>query len=277
MGLRLQKSEISTRMKSGKYSGILDPINAAQNFQLRRYSPSTNLAAFVENYWIIHWDLHEHSPYTSKVLPYPSVNIAFTAKRAWITGVVTGTYDHQLSGKGIVVGVRFRPGGFHAFWPHHISELTDRTKPVTELFEEADDAFCASVLSLEKDDPERVQLLEKLLRTRSPTPDPRIAFVNEVIEVVIADKDLRTTQALSKRFQLSERRLQQLFQEYVGVGLKWIIMRYRLQEVADRATQEVVNWTAIATELHYSDQSHLINDFKKITGKSPAEYARTLR
>ena len=71
--------------------------------------------------------------------------------------------------------------------------------------------------------------------------------------------------------------LQRIFSQYVGVGPKWVIKRYRLQEAADQvADGEVVNWAKLALDLGYFDQAHFIKDFKSIVGKAPAEYTQEL-
>lgn len=61
-----------------------------------------------------------------------------------------------------------------------------------------------------------------------------------------------------------------MFHTYVGVGIKWIILRYRLLAATQLAIQpDTQSWTKIAAELGYTDQSHFINDFKRIIGKTP--------
>jgi AraC-like DNA-binding protein len=49
-----------------------------------------------------------------------------------------------------------------------------------------------------------------------------------------------------------------------------------VQEAAERAARsEHVDWAALAAELGYADQSHLIRDFRAQIGKTPTEYARS--
>jgi AraC-like DNA-binding protein len=49
-----------------------------------------------------------------------------------------------------------------------------------------------------------------------------------------------------------------------------------LYEAAERARQGAgVDWAALAVELGYSDQSHLIRDFSASIGMPPDRYART--
>ncbi|CAG0928698.1 hypothetical protein TFLX_01021 [Thermoflexales bacterium] len=272
----LQKSAKNFKARSGKHQGILDPINAARQFQLNRYLPSPGLAPFVEHYWIIRWDLRGQPPYVFEVLPYPSVNLAFSADRAWITGVTTGMYEYTAEGAGLIVGTMFKPGGFYAFWPQRIATLTDKTLDATEVFPEAHADFRRALLDL-SDDTQMAARLEELLLARHPRADRNLAFINTIVAAVVADRDLRTVEMAARQFHVSERTLQHLFQKYVGVGLKWVIMRYRLIEAAERAARlPKPNWADIAAELGYGDQAHFINDFRNMIGKSPLQYMQSI-
>lgn len=78
-------------------------------------------------------------------------------------------------------------------------------------------------------------------------------------------------------FRVSKRTLQRIFSQYVGVGPKWVIKRYRLHEAADQlAGGNVVDWPRLALDLGYFDQAHFIKDFKAMVGRTPTEYARNL-
>ncbi len=67
--------------------------------------------------------------------------------------------------------------------------------------------------------------------------------------------------------------MQALFRSYVGVGLKWIIMRARLIKILRSVdSEEEIPWAHLAADLGYSTQSHLINDFKNIIGRSPTDF-----
>ena len=71
------------------------------------------------------------------------------------------------------------------------------------------------------------------------------------------------------------RGLQRLFAEYVGIGPKWVIRRYRLHEVTARmAAGRAIDWAALAADLGYADQGHFIRDFKTMFGEPPTWYAQ---
>ncbi len=88
------------------------------------------------------------------------------------------------------------------------------------------------------------------------------------------DRELHSAASLAKQFEMSLRALQRLFNDYVGVGPKWVINRYRIHEAIARVQAgHAVSWAALAQELGYFDQAHFINDFRKLVGETPADYA----
>jgi AraC-like DNA-binding protein len=75
---------------------------------------------------------------------------------------------------------------------------------------------------------------------------------------------------------MTVRALQRLFAAYVGVGPKWIILRYRIHEALSRAEAAgPVDWAALAADLGYADQAHLVRDFTATVGVPPTTYATT--
>ncbi len=77
---------------------------------------------------------------------------------------------------------------------------------------------------------------------------------------------------------MNTRALQRLFSRYVGVSPKWMIKRYRLHEAIERvAAGRAVNWSRLALDLGYFDQTHFIKDFKALVGRTPADYEKTIR
>ena len=166
--------------KPGPHRGVLDIAHAEQNFTLRRYVPSAHLAPFIEHFWTIHWDLSGRPDYTSEVLPHPSVNLAFTRERGWITGVTTGKYTYRLEGAGSVLGIQFRPGAFRSFLGKSVASITDKTLPATDIFPAGDDGFRERLLA-RPSDAEIVADGEALIGARLPAPDPNIDLVNGII------------------------------------------------------------------------------------------------
>jgi AraC-like DNA-binding protein len=119
-----------------------------------------------------------------------------------------------------------------------------------------------------------VAAAERLLRGHQAEPDPVAARAAGIVERITADPGLRRVATLTEEFGASERQLQRLLAEYVGVSPKWVMRRARLHEAALRAdTGDDVDWAALARDLGYADQAHLTRDFTATLGTSPARYA----
>ena len=116
-----------------------------------------------------------------------------------------------------------------------------------------------------------------LVRQKQPQPYPNMELINEIITAIESDGALQTVSAVGNAFARSERGLQQLFQDYLGIGLKWLLQRRRLLAAAGqiRATEKP-DWAAIAYDLGYSSQQHFITDFKQVLGKTPKQYKKGL-
>ena len=120
-----------------------------------------------------------------------------------------------------------------------------------------------------------VRAVEGFLRERLPAPDPRYELVASVAAEMLTAPPGTTVAKLAERHAVSQRTLQRLFRDYVGVGPKWVLKRYRMHEAAERiAAGEAASGAELAFELGYADQSHFIGDFRSQIGLSPGEYAR---
>ena len=116
--------------------------------------------------------------------------------------------------------------------------------------------------------------IEGFLRARLPRPDPLAEQAAAIVARIQAEPQLTRVDAVARSAGLGVRRLQRLFAEYVGLGPKWVIRRYRLHEVGERLAAGVdIDWVRLAAELGYADQAHFIRDFTAIVGESPTRYA----
>ncbi len=255
-------------------TGILKPVGLGTTFNLERFAPAADLDCFVLRYWTVVWDVPEQVPYTQETLPYPCVNLVVECGRSGIFGVNTRRFQVQLMGKGWVFGIKFRPGAFYPFYRAPVAALTDRAIGLDAVFGAAGTDYERRVLACARVD-EMIDCAEQFLRARLPPPDEHIALINTVVEQIAADRTITRVAEIADRIGVSQRTLQRLFGQYVGVGPKWVIQRYRLLEAAEQLVQNAnVDLPSLAQSLGYFDQAHFINDFRATVGSTPAEYAQ---
>jgi AraC-like DNA-binding protein len=274
----LQKSanlEKSTREQRLIESGILAPAGFDKYFSVKGYTVSEDLAAFVSHYWIMRWDVPEGMAYSpTEILSAPVSHAFFTTHDALLYNVFNGTFDYEASGKGVIAGITFRAGGFYPFLGRSMATLTGKQTPLATIFTQR---AVSNVQQLLAEDNEQIVLaMEALLHTKDPATDSNVSFINNVIDTLVADGSIATVEEVAKQFHKSERTLQHLFKMYTGVGVKWAIMRIRLLGAVKLAyAAGRPNWAQLAADLGYSSQAHFINDFKRVVGKTPAQFIKS--
>lgn len=245
--------------------GVLRARAAGAEFTLRTLAPSADLAPFVEYYWLVSWDVGE--PFDQQVLPHPNVHLVFEDDGPLLYGVMRGKFIRRLEGDGHVLGVRFHTGGFRPWLGKRVSSVTDKVLPA---FVEPGGVLAAG------DAEAMVAAAESLLLPRRPEVDPVVEDIRAMVAAI--DGGVSRVDTLAGRFGLTARSVQRLFNEYVGVGPKWVIRRFRMHEAAARVDSgEDVDWAALANDLGYADQAHFTREFTANIGVSPARYAATLR
>jgi AraC-like DNA-binding protein len=241
---------------------------------LCRYWPSAALAPFVEHYWSVRWDLPE--PRVAETVPHPSVHLVLEAHGAEVVGVMRTRFSRRLEGRGRVLGTKFHPGAFRAFVNAPVATLTGRRLPAAEVLGRRAAGLERRALARE-DDLDAIAVVEAFLLARAPVADPALHLARRVAARIADERRLTRVEQLVREFHTTPRGLQRLFREYVGVGPKWVIQRYRLLEAAERVgAGGRARWAGLALELGYADQAHFIRDFKQLIGRTPAEYARGL-
>ncbi|MFF8676272.1 DUF6597 domain-containing transcriptional factor [Streptomyces sp. NPDC015237] len=258
--------------------GIVDPTALLHHVRFRRHAPAEPLRRYVEWYWLIDWDLP--APYASHVVPHPCVNLTFQWDEdegppyAEVTGVALGLYTRKLTGRGRVCGAKFRPGGFRPYTPRTpVSRWTGRALPAREAFPQVTDATADAVVA-PADDRDRVAALDTFLLALDCAPDPQADHAVDLVDRIRSDRTVRRVGDFARAEGMSVRAVQRLFATHVGVSPKWVILRYRIHEALERAgTRTGIDWAALAAELGYADQAHLVRDFTATVGVPPTAYA----
>lgn len=256
--------------------GIVHANKGREKFRLSRFLPCPELQPFVEHYWLVAYHLPAGETFTQTVLSYPNLHLAFEedeeGRRGLLYGVPSRPFVRALRGEGLVLGIKFRAGGCHPFYPRDAALLTGTVIPASEAFGSEAEDWVGAVLDA-GDDEAMAKAAENLLLIRLPKRDETAELANAIVQSIMDDRDVITVEQMSEQSRLSVRQLQRLFRKYVGVSPKWVIKRFRLQEAAARMEAEKeLSWTQLAEQLGYFDQAHFIKDFKSVLGLSPSEY-----
>ncbi len=265
---------MTTKPPVGHPEAIVRPNMTEQRFTVERLAPREFLAEFVDYYWLVRWNLPE--PHRQQVVPQPRVHVAAEGGRLLVHGVTQKPFFRTLDGSGHVLGAAFHPGGFRPLLRTSVGSISGSVQPAAGLLGVDDPPVAARILG-GHDSAEMVEALEEYLVGIGPKPDPTGRRVTELVAEAERRTEITRAEVLAVEAGMSLRSLQRLFAEYVGVGPKWVIQRFRiLDAIAAAHSGEVTDWAELARELGFSDQAHLTRVFTQVVGTPPASYRREI-
>ena len=118
-------------------------------------------------------------------------------------------------------------------------------------------------------------VLEKLLLKiylRKLNENPLVDFA---VSTIIAAPNQCSIKTISDKVGYSQKQVIKLFKEHVGVAPKEFLKVIRFQKAIQLIENHIaVDWTQIAYDCGFYDQSHFIADFKNFSGFTPSEYIK---
>ncbi|MEM9691359.1 MAG: helix-turn-helix domain-containing protein [Myxococcota bacterium] len=241
----------------------------------RTFAVPRDLADIAAALWTGEWDLRGQPPHDTELLSDPCVHLVLEDGDRWearLVGVWTELWRRRLEGRGRVRGIKLRAGAVQAIVDRSAHTLRNRIVPLDELFDRVPDlrhlddsaafvAFAAWLRELRRPDATGGSSLAVALVARL-ADDPSITSVARFAEVA----------------GVGPRELQRIFRLHVGASPKWVLRRFRLQEVAFRIERgQAPSLAQLAVELGYTDQAHLARDFKAAVGQTPRAFGATVR
>jgi AraC-like DNA-binding protein len=249
----------------------------------RAESPHSALAGAVLRYFVLEG---EAGPLTHRIVPDGCVDLLFNLgdgrgirdgnvePEACAVGVVTGPVVVSRPERSPALGVVLSPAAARSFLDVPVESLNDRVVDLRELWgREAEPLlqglrgardFAASVRYLD------AFLVAKL--SRSHPPDP---VVLSALRLIKARRGAIPIHELHRELSVPERRLERLFRQCTGLSPKRMCRVAQIDAARMRLVRAPVpDWPALASELGFADQAHMIREFRKLTGQTPARYRR---
>ena len=173
------------------------------------------------------------------------------------------------------MAVHFKPGGAFPFLGLAANELLDTHVSLQDIWGRGA-LELRERISAEPTDARRLQILQDALLSRLAGRLEHHPAVLSALDYFRRDPS-RAVGKLARDVGLSNRRFIDVFHFEVGVKPKLFVRIRRFQRVLQQVHHlPSVDWTQLALEQGYFDQSHLIRDFVAFSGISPADYLRRL-
>lgn len=251
-----------------------------------QFTPSIVLKPFVKSYSVITIDRN-----LSGEVFYPSgyidfvVNISGGAAATIINGYQKNTPEVELLGhltlptrlnvaKGTCILIaRFFPYACRLFFRNPIADFTNYATDLGDVFSnEIDDLYDKVMRHFSIED--KVRELDNFLveKLRGNEDKYRKTLLTaDICKAVFEGGEKFNGFDLSQKYELSERYIQKLFLENVGIGPAALFSVTRFNKALNLVLASELSLTSVAYDCGYYDQAHFIKEFKKFTGIKPSE------
>jgi len=251
-------------------------------------APCQTLSPLVKQYWALDNIMEKGKYHSQRIIPTGLIELTIyledkplalhggeaVSDPSFLSGQQNMPYDLKVSGHVSVFSITFHPQGAQMFFDIPMDEIIDQTVSLRHLQSDfidqvEEDLYEAAGFS------ERVRVMDqfliKLLHLKQKhTEIPRLM---SVISQIDRTRGMISIDSLAKEACLSRKQFERVFKSGVGISPKRFLRIIRLQHAIFRKqTESGVSLTRLAYDCGYYDQSHMINDFKYLTGMSPRKY-----
>lgn len=246
--------------------------------------PVSAFTGIVKEFWEVKGRL---SPFREALLPNGFVEIMFNLgpPHRVFEGSGTGLWEHSwfsgLQERSIfieslegthLVSIRLHPLGATQLLGFAAADAANSIIDLDGLVGERAMELRTALLSAQSPEA-RFGILEHFVRDRGSTEVP--AFVRDAVNRIEATHGSLRVADLHQELGISRKHLAVTFNRYVGISAKAYarIQRFvwTLEQLRSHGEAE---WSRLAAEAGYSDQSHLVRDFRRVGAASPTEYLR---
>lgn len=244
--------------------------------------PSPLLAPYIKKYWLLKTTCD--SPTLARTLPTGMMNLIFHRgnrllstqhnelhPRAFLSGQEKSFDDLKYKGQINMISVVFNPIGIRAFFNLPINELNNLRVTAEDL---EDKELLELERSLTSTDNDRLCILmieQFLFKRLTSLAEHNIKRLESTIRLINSGQSDIST--LADTACLSTKQFQRVFSEYVGANPKEFSRIIRFQRALHiLETKPEISLTTLAYECGYSDQPHMIKEFKAFSGHTPTEY-----
>lgn len=255
-------------------------------WQLHTAAPDPALARSVIELWEVRGTLR---PFRETLLPNGATEIMFNlgpvhelqsdqGRGPWTDAWISGLHERSLIIESLngthLVSVRLHPLGAVEVLGRPMADVANAVVKPDAFF--ADGARTRAELLAADNAAERFVILERLVSALRYSIGERVPdFLWQAARLIDDRHGNLKISDLHDEVGVSRRHLSVSFSRYLGLSPKRYAAIKRFTWTLEHLRgQSTVDWSQLAHDAGYSDQSHLVRDFKRVGAATPREYLR---
>lgn len=262
-------------------------LKIKENLNYIYIAPHPLLSKYIAHYTISFPSLHEVRKCSENIndlilIPDSSGCIIYTyennalSSSVWGATTKTVTVKNDVNLDKIRFFIEFMPGGLHVITGIRQSELCDVQLQVDELDKTLSYLLNSAVENSNNLD-DMISLVDAIFLNRIQNSSKQNPIINSALNRIKAANGGLTIKQLSANEYISERQLNRLFNEYIGVNAKLfsrlVRVNYSINILKKLHYKSCLNLSQV---LGYFDEAHFIHDFKQICGVSPNSFLKNM-
>lgn len=256
------------------------------SFQLA--NPSSLLSPYIKQYWGIENCIANGESYTHRIIPSGFIEMSFyfddlpvaldysknLPSQSILSGQLNSFYNISISGHLKMFSISFKPLGAFMFFELPLNEISNQNIPLKALFKDEINKI-EDLLYESKTFYDKVDIIEKYLLQLLKKKEKIFDYnrISHSLQIINKSRGKTQVEYLSAEACLSRKQFERTFSAFIGLSPKQFIKVIRFQNALFTKHQYPNDsLTKLAYDVGYFDQSHMVNNFKSLSGLSPKQY-----
>ena len=245
--------------------------------------PDKSLEKYISCYWKFSTAILPENKTSMQhhVLPDGCVSICYVFTEAngvfgpVLMGPRTEIFQTQIYPNSAVVGIRFKPGAFKAFFDADLVTLRNQVIFDQTIIPEFMAENLKRFINLQFNEFSIFDNFFKKMVAKKTEEHPK--QIQEAVKIILKTKGNVKIERLAKTIHWSLRHFQRQFKLFTGLTPKEFVKNIRLRNSMIQVLLEEEGLQDALFDAGYYDQSHFNRDFSMVAGLNPTEFLKYIR
>lgn len=249
-----------------------------------RIEPDSTLTNLIDCYWVI--ESNDRTPRQQKIIPdgFPEIIFHYRApyqinlSGEWeiqspklFSGQIRNHFLLENTGSSGMIGIKFKPAGITQLFGIDMQDFTDKVVDLDVVLE-PEFHFISEMLLSPTPYFEKVDLLNQFFTKKKADDSRNSQLIEQALELIFRENGVIWVSDLISALDVGERKLERLFNKYVGLSPKFYSRIIRFNYIFQLIQIKKLSWSEVAQLSGYYDQSHFISNFQEFSGEEPSTY-----
>lgn len=251
--------------------------------------PASNLAPYISTYWQGDFNVNAQHNFSQSVLPNGCLELivhltedhcVLAASNTWsaspefvVMGLYNRSYDVRFTRNVKVFGVRFFPDGIRHIFGVPPSVFFSMHEDSTTVFGRHLARLCQRLREAH-DTATRIQLANVFFSAQLSHHALSRDYTRQAMSLIRRSGGVGEYQHVLKDVPISQRQLQREFKAVYGITPRDYMRIIRMSAIQRYMMATQLKLSQITYDLNFTDQSHLIKEFKTFAGVPPRMFAK---